>query len=164
MDLKYLIGKYSKYNAWANQRIADYVKKQPTSFIQKEVISSFNCIWRTIEHMYHAECFWMLVITKTYNFATPQPDELLNPENFLDNFLLQTGQLNDLVQKLSLQDLQKEVRTPFSKKNIAVFELLHHVFNHATQHRGQLITIFRQLGLSDFPNVDYNEFLDSIDF
>lgn len=85
----------SIYKVWAYKRISDYSQQQPSGFSQKEVVSCFSSIWKTIEHLYHEERFWMLVITETYNYNTPQPDKPLNSKIFLEKFMWQTGQLND---------------------------------------------------------------------
>jgi uncharacterized damage-inducible protein DinB len=36
----------------------------------------------------------------------------------------------------------------------AQYEMLAHVFNHNTYHRGQLITMLRQVGVTDLPQTD----------
>lgn len=33
--------------------------------------------------------------------------------------------------------------------------ILMHVFNHATYHRGQLVTMLRQLGVKKIPQTDF---------
>ncbi|MBS1734314.1 MAG: DNA polymerase, partial [Bacteroidetes bacterium] len=40
-----------------------------------------------------------------------------------------------------------------------VSEVLHHIFNHATYHRGQLVTMLRQVGVKDIPGTDLVLFL-----
>ena len=39
-----------------------------------------------------------------------------------------------------------------------VYQMLHHVFNHATYHRGQLVTILNQLGVDKIPSTDFSTF------
>ena len=36
-----------------------------------------------------------------------------------------------------------------------VYEMLLHIFNHATYHRGQLVTMLRQLGVEKIPGTDF---------
>jgi len=36
-----------------------------------------------------------------------------------------------------------------------VYQMLQHVFNHATYHRGQLVTMLRQLGQDKIPDTDF---------
>ncbi len=35
------------------------------------------------------------------------------------------------------------------------WELLQHLYNHATFHRGQVVTILRQLGVTTIPSTDF---------
>ncbi|MEI9934102.1 MAG: DinB family protein [Ferruginibacter sp.] len=35
-----------------------------------------------------------------------------------------------------------------------LYEVVFHVFNHSTYHRGQLVTILRQLGVEKIPSTD----------
>ncbi|MCW3088046.1 MAG: hypothetical protein JWQ78_1432, partial [Sediminibacterium sp.] len=39
-----------------------------------------------------------------------------------------------------------------------VKEILLHLFNHGTYHRGQLVTLLRQVGVEEIPRTDYIEF------
>ena len=36
-----------------------------------------------------------------------------------------------------------------------IFQMLLHVFNHGTYHRGQLVNILRQLGVEKIPRTDF---------
>ena len=35
-----------------------------------------------------------------------------------------------------------------------VYEALHHLFNHQSYHRGQIITILHEVGVNNIPNTD----------
>jgi uncharacterized damage-inducible protein DinB len=37
-----------------------------------------------------------------------------------------------------------------------IYQMLHHVFNHSTYHRGQLVTMLRQLGVEKLPSTDFS--------
>ena len=36
-----------------------------------------------------------------------------------------------------------------------VYQMVHHVMNHNSYHRGQLVTMLRQLGITKIPQTDY---------
>ena len=36
-----------------------------------------------------------------------------------------------------------------------IYQMLVHVFNHSTYHRGQLINMLRQLGIEKVPTTDF---------
>jgi uncharacterized damage-inducible protein DinB len=42
---------------------------------------------------------------------------------------------------------------------LPVYQVLHHIFNHSTQHRGQLILMLRQLGVTKIPGTDFTWFV-----
>ena len=37
-----------------------------------------------------------------------------------------------------------------------IYQMLHHVFNHGTYHRGQLVNMLRQLGIEKIPQTDFS--------
>lgn len=39
-----------------------------------------------------------------------------------------------------------------------VYQMLHHVFNHASYHRGQLVTMLNQLGADKIPATDFSAY------
>jgi len=55
--------------------------------------------------------------------------------------------------------LLKKIKTPWVEDEIPVYEVLLHAFNHSTYHRGQVITMGRQLGFEDGIMTDFYEYL-----
>ncbi len=58
---------------------------------------------------------------------------------------------DDLLEKVYLD-------TPWVKGEMPRYEFLQHVFNHSTYHRGQVVTIGRNIDITDAPMTDYNFF------
>ncbi|MFZ1368754.1 MAG: DinB family protein, partial [Ferruginibacter sp.] len=58
---------------------------------------------------------------------------------------------NQLVHVFAFIRNKEQVKMP-------VYQMLHHVFNHATYHRGQLVTMLRQLGVDKIPSTDFSTF------
>ena len=40
-----------------------------------------------------------------------------------------------------------------------VYQILHHVFNYSTYHRGQLVTMMRKAGATEMPGTDFISFV-----
>ena len=76
----------------------------------------------------------------------------------LSNHLLQQSkQWKEWVELATEAALNHEFIYRNSKKEQfkqPVYEALHHLFNHQTFHRGQLITMLRQVGLTELPVTD----------
>jgi uncharacterized damage-inducible protein DinB len=49
--------------------------------------------------------------------------------------------------------------SPWAEATRGRFDFIQHAMNHSTYHRGQLVTIGRNLGYIDAPMTDYNFYL-----
>ena len=47
------------YNIWANKRILEYLHLQPADLIDRETISSYSTIRKTVYHMWDAQLIWL---------------------------------------------------------------------------------------------------------
>jgi uncharacterized damage-inducible protein DinB len=82
-------------------------------------------------------------------------------EQVMNDLIDQSLEFSNYVGSLGELQLQDEVAliTPWFESNQPRVEYIHHCMNHSTYHRGQLITIGRNLGFSDAPMTDYNFYL-----
>ncbi len=73
----------------------------------------------------------------------------------------QSKMWDEWVLKSTEAALQHEFTYRNSKKELfkqPVFQVLMHLFNHQTYHRGQLVTIMRSLNIDKIPKTDFIEF------
>ena len=76
----------------------------------------------------------------------------------MKNQLDQSKQFEEWVDKASELALNHVFAYQNSKKEQfkqPVYQVLIHVFNHGTYHRGQLVNLFRQLGVKEIPATDF---------
>lgn len=66
--------------------------------------------------------------------------------------------MTELIKSFSEEELSKEVKieSPWFQCNLPRYEYLIQVINHGTYHRGQIVTIERNIGITDATNTDYN--------
>lgn len=131
--------------------------------VDREVASSFPSIRRTVLHMWSAESIWLQRLELAENpvwaedgFKGSFPDacaEWGNTSAAIQAFVAR--QFDDRTMQHVMQYYTRK-REPV--KN-AVADVLLHMFNHATFHRGQLVTMLRQLGVSQLPATDYIHYL-----
>ena len=57
--------------------------------------------------------------------------------------------------ELSLDHVFHYYTTKKELIKLPVYQMLLHVFNHGTYHRGQLVTILRELGVEKIPQTDF---------
>ncbi|MGN7721051.1 DinB family protein [Chitinophaga sp. 22620] len=159
--MKELLLRLAMYNVWANQRLLTVLNGLPEEQLDRELASSFPTLRRTAYHMWDAEGIWCQrlqlaspVIPPSKGFEGPWPE-------FALRFSRQSEQLRDFVKTASDAKLAHTIEYNSQVKGIcksAVENVLLMAFNHSTYHRGQLVTMLRQLGHTRIPGTDFIEY------
>ena len=155
--MKKLLLSYAEYNLWANEQLTVVLNNIDKPLHFETVISSFPNLFATLEHIWQAEYVWKLRILN--QGPSVKPSFPTKETKALVETLLQVNkEWIEFVHTISDEKLEEIVNynnwqgTPFSTP---VWQIIHHVFNHSTFHRGQLITMLRQLGVTTLPSTDY---------
>ncbi len=156
------------YNRWANERLFAALEKTNERQFTANVQSSFPSIQETVFHILFAEWLWLKrwqgksprsnltdpdVSLATWNTLSPggtpaakDLSTLAQLRSFADSIEEERhgflGGLNEdvLHAKLEYTDM---AGTPYAGPLV---QLMQHVVNHGTYHRGQVTTILRQVG------------------
>ncbi|MEZ5058698.1 MAG: DinB family protein [Saprospiraceae bacterium] len=152
---------YTEYNSWANNTIAGFLKSEmKQEDFTKPMGNSFSSIADTILHIWGAQEIWQKRLEGLENPPFPTMEEK-NKITVLEVFEKSSQNFESFVRKGGEEMLSKE----FEYKNMAghVFfnkgwEMVHHCMNHSTFHRGQIITMSRQLGYDNLPGTDQIKF------
>ena len=150
------------YNAWANGMICSWLEKISDEQWKQPIVSSFKSIQETTVHTIGAEKIWQdrLNLVESPVWFTEifkgSKNEALEEwrkssqsfKTFIENF--DESRLNEVLRYKRQQDGK-------------MYELQHHqIFahaaNHATYHRGQLITMLRQVGFTDVSSMDLSTY------
>ncbi len=139
-----------QYNAWADRRLLDACTALSNEQFTRNLGSSFSSVRDTVVHLYGAEWVW------NERFQGRSPTSLLGGGGFPDlasirSKLEEMDQYYvDMVSKLTQQDLDRVIRyKSFAGDEFSnpLWQSLHQVSNHASYHRGQIVTMLRQLGV-----------------
>ena len=79
-------------------------------------------------------------------------------QDLSNGLLSQSKQYEDWVNNASELSLEHVFQYQNSKRESfkqPVYQVLLHVFNHSTYHRGQLVTMLRNLGVEKIPQTDF---------
>lgn len=156
--MKDLMIDLGNYHLWADKRLLDAIGNLPPDYPTKEVASSFPSLWLTVKHLYRAECIWLQRLQMNENPAFAF-------ENFEGPFSeLATGMIRQ--DELLIQWIQEQKEAFFehtmayynSQKQYfkqPVYQCLQHLFYHGAYHRGQLVTMLHELGVTKIPATDY---------
>lgn len=156
--MKELLKQFAAYNTWANQKLSLFILSLSEDKQKIEVASSFSSLYKTVLHMWDAESIWWQRMKLHERIIIPS-------ENF-------NGTMQDVVNGLYQQNVLWEqwisnaspaalehVFQYFNSKRESfkqpIYQMLLHVFNHGTYHRGQLVNILRQLDIEKIPQTDF---------
>ncbi len=160
------------YNRWANQRMFSVLEKLSDEQFNAAVQSSFPSIRESVFHILAAEWIWLkrwqgtspragvanpnasMAVWNTLTPSGPSAEELSTLSGlrkFADvlererSEFIQTLTEDKLHNRLSFTDMAS---TSYSEP---LAELMQHVVNHGTYHRGQVTTLQRQVGGETVP-------------
>ena len=151
--------KYCEFNRWANEIILSVVDLETSDEMRdKEIVSSFASLRKTIYHLWDAEFIWLRRLKGESLDNWPS-------NNFTGNYSEAFREIlnNDLYFIEYIKSLdEKKLSGLFTYKNVEgktftnpVWESVLHCMNHSTYHRGQIVTMLRQLGLIKIPATDF---------
>lgn len=149
------------YHAWANQTILGRIKELPSSVLSQEVNSSFPTIAHALSHIYAVDKMWYEVLNGTGMPEALQACILLNGEihgsvdEYIKRFTDLSAQYSEWLRGQA--DLEQTILldNPFAGvRKTSLSDIVIHVVNHGTYHRGNVSTMLRQLGHASIMN-DY---------
>lgn len=147
MDKSQLIELY-RYDDWANIKLLNAVSQLENEEFIRDLSNSFKSIRDTMVHIIGAEELWLS------RWKGEQGRGLLNSDDFPTyNSLVQRwgdyrGEINSFLALLSEDDLAKEIKYANLKGieySLELWKQMLHVANHSSFHRGQVVTMLRQL-------------------
>lgn len=157
--MKELLKQYAAYNIWASQKILDIILALPEEKQLAEVPSSFASLFKTVLHMLDAESIWWQRMKLQERIVVPSESFTGSMQELASTLLQQSRQWEEWVASASDLSLEHVFQYYNNKKEhfkMPVYQMIHHVFNHGTYHRGQLINMLRQLGVEKLPQTDFS--------
>ena len=150
------------YNHWANLHLVGAASELDNKQFIEMIISSFPSIYKTLIHILWAEELWL----ERWQGRSFVPD--LDPENFptLGSIKEKFESLyKDQIQYLNILNPGAEdqkvsyINFKGERWEYTLGQMVQHLLFHSAYHRGQLVTLLRQLGVTP-PNTDYLMFVD----
>jgi uncharacterized damage-inducible protein DinB len=153
----YTIQKHLQYNAWADGKIAEILSNVDDKLLDKEIISSFPSIRKTVFHIWDAEQLWLGRLKGETFKGWPSAGFKGDTKALMEGYQLTSRELCDLAagkQPEYFAGFINYKNTKGIEFTNSIEDILFHVVNHGTYHRGQLITMLRQQGIENFPGQD----------
>ena len=157
--MKELLVQYATYNLWANQQLINTINNLPEDVADTTITSSFSSIKKTLQHLNVVEFIWWQRL-KLVESILPLEEKNQSAKEIGKELLSYSLQWKEWVEKSTVAAFEHEFVYRNSKKEQfkqPVYQMLIHLFNHQTYHRGQLVTMLRQVGIDKIPATDFIE-------
>ena len=157
----YTIHRHLKFNVWANTKVVEILSNVDETVLETEVKSSFPTIKKTLLHIWDAQLLWLTRLKGGKTPIWPSTEFTGGKEELLKGLVQSAQDLADFVATKDRVFLDSSI-TYHNMKLIeytnGTEEILFHIVNHGTFHRGQIFTMMRQLGFTSFENIDLSTY------
>ena len=137
------------YDAWANRRVLEACSSLSPEQFTRDLGSSFRSVRDTLAHIMGAEWLWLERFHGRSPSSLPSGDQFANVADLRARWAQVENDLLGYVNGLSAVDLERRFDYRDTKGNphySFLWQMLQHLANHGTYHRGQVTTLLRQLG------------------
>ena len=139
-----------KFNEWANARVFDAIATLTPEQLTKDLGSSFPSVALTAAHMVAGEWIWLQRWLGASNSEFPEwahSSDLADLRRRLSDVELERAAFIAGLTDADIPTLRPYKLMSGVQDQQPLDVMITHVVNHATYHRGQVATFFRQLGL-----------------
>lgn len=154
------------YHVWANHKFFERLKELPDEIYKQEIQSVFSTIADTLAHIFVADTIYLSVIRgddmEDTQVAITQAEQKVKDaglkemevyfHDLTEQYQTFMDQEEDLGRAITVEHPQS------GKLDTSLCEMIQHVVNHGTYHRGNITAMIRQQGLTSVMN-DYIVYL-----
>ncbi len=147
----------ARYNIWANNIVSSWFNRINDQQWEQPLVSSFENIAATALHIAGAETIWLERLNNVESPVWLPATFKGNKTEMVDVWKKASSSLEKFVGQFDETKMGNILR--FTRLNGEVQEMPHyqvlaHVFNHSSYHRGQLVTLLRQVGFTEVGSTD----------
>ncbi len=159
--LKESLVHFTKYNLWANQIVIGFMNEAGEEACRKKQVSSFPTIFDTMMHIWDAQKVWMDRLNGIPLKTWPSEHFKGDFQESCGGFLRNSKEFIALTESYPESDLKQELNyKSFAGKDFSnsIGHIILHCMNHSTYHRGQIVTMLRNVGFTKLASTDYISF------
>ena len=152
-DLKTLLD----FHYWARDRALDAAARLTPEQFTRDMGGSFRSVKDTLVHLYSADLGWYQLWHGVAPTSPPPSDQLSDVDVIRRAWTEHESKMRAFLDSLGDTDVARVIsyRTPSgSTSAFPIGQMVQHLVNHGTYHRGQLTTMFRQLGVEPADSMD----------
>lgn len=149
-----------KYHIWANKVLLERIKELPSNVSYEEMSSSYPTIAQTFSHIYVVDVMWLQVLeglemqnALEASVALLEKTNLYSADEFVRSFEELASQYDEWINGQKNLEQKINLNNPWSgARETSYSEILFHVANHGTYHRGNITSMLRQQGYGSTMN------------
>lgn len=149
-----------QYHVWANKALLERIKELPSNVLYEEVRSSYPTIAQTFSHICAVDAVWLQVLkgidmqeAVEGSAAYAERAPLYSADEFAASYDELASQFEEWMNNQTDLEQKMNLHNPWlGSRETAYSEILFHVANHGTYHRGSITTMLRQQGYASAMN------------
>ncbi len=149
---------YCQYNVRANTTLLEFFKHRSEALLSQEIENSFPSIRKTALHILSAERSWLARMQLNQRNNQRVIDDFSSTKDLFYTLVSVSTEFGSFVgnQEDSFFDTELSYSTwDGTEWRMLPKLMVFHCMNHSTYHRGQMITLARQLGIKEgVPSTD----------
>ncbi|QQQ28926.1 DinB family protein [Chryseobacterium indoltheticum] len=155
MIKKYLTD-IADYSNWADTAVISWLEEISDEQWEKETESSFNSIAKTTLHIISAKRIWIDFWNNVRHPTFLSIEFTGNKTDLIEIWKKTMVQYKNFIEDYNEENYSQKISITIKdeKWEMEFAETVLHQNNHATFHRGQLVTMLRQVGFTNFTNTD----------
>ncbi len=138
-----------EFDAWANHKTLETAAALTAEQFTRDLSSSYRSVRDTLVHIYLVEWVWLERLYGRSPTAFPAVDEFPDvatlKTRWADLEALQLQYARGLTQA-DLDEVMEYKTLSYGRGRNPRWQMMQHVVNHGSYHRGQVTTLLRQLG------------------
>ena len=139
-----------RYSGWASRKVMNAVLALPPEDRAKPMGVSHESISKTLAHIYFGDAIWYSRIADP-SYPVPSHDSLPSFDFVVEEWPSLQAKWEAWADAASDAEIARQV--PFKSRfagnaGLPAWQIVMHVVNHGTLHRGQIVAMLRQLGVT----------------
>ncbi|UOQ45956.1 DinB family protein [Halobacillus salinarum] len=143
-----------EYHFWANQRILEHLASLSPRYYHQEIESVFPSVAKVLSHIYLTDCMWLSILNgedmaEALESSRERGTQLegIELEQLAEKYRLLGDEYLSFIQ--DQKDLEEifVLNNPYTSiRETRISEIILHVVNHGTYHRGNISAMLHQMG------------------
>lgn len=144
------------YHYWARDRLLEAAAALTPEQFTRDLANSFPSVRDTLVHMYGAEAVWCSRWNGESSAAMPSASAFPDLVAIRNAWSEQEQQVRAVLNRLGPEGILRPIEYERNGVRQAqpFWQMLQHVVNHGSYHRGQVVTMLRQLGAAPPDSMD----------